>query len=144
MRQIKFRGMGINGEWYYGLLSNPKVNMPGGAKKDHWYISNSAGCPFAYEVRPETIGEFTGLKDCKGVDIYESDIVDIEYRGKRFTGVVTWNQQSASFIFKNEKRYCEIVSMAASGDGYNVKLDNVEVTGNIYQHPHLLTNSANQ
>ena len=43
MREILFKAKTISGNWVNGLLAN---------KDDKWYISNKAGSPFAYEVRP--------------------------------------------------------------------------------------------
>lgn len=53
MREILFKAKTISGNWVNGLLAN---------KDDKWYISNKAGSPFAYEVRPETLCQFTGLR----------------------------------------------------------------------------------
>lgn len=61
-----FRGKTIRGDWKQGLLAN---------KDDKWYISNKAGRPFAFEIRPETICQCTGLKDKNGRLIFENDIV---------------------------------------------------------------------
>jgi hypothetical protein len=61
MRKIKFRGMDVHGKWHYGNLAviSEKCNSidPG------YYISNSVGMPFAYQVRPKTVNQYTGLKD---------------------------------------------------------------------------------
>lgn len=51
-----FKAKTCNGEWVTGFLH---------CKDDKWYISNKAGSPFAYEVRPDTICQCTGLKDKK-------------------------------------------------------------------------------
>lgn len=61
-----FRGKTIRGDWVQGLLANTD---------DKWYISNKAGRPFAFEIRPETICQCTGLKDKNGRLIFENDIV---------------------------------------------------------------------
>ena len=61
-----FRGKTISGNWVHGLLAN---------KDDKWYISNKAGAPFAYEIRPESICQCTGLRDKNDALIWENDIV---------------------------------------------------------------------
>lgn len=67
MREIIFKAKTISGNWVNGLLAN---------KDDKWYISNKAGMPFAYDVRPETICQFTGLYDKNGNRIWDNDIVN--------------------------------------------------------------------
>ena len=67
MREIKFRGMDISGSWYYGLVSMPQQ----GKHKGKVFISNAGGSPLAYEIRPETLGEYTGREDKNGVEIYK-------------------------------------------------------------------------
>lgn len=76
MREIKFRGKRLdNGEWIEGDLL--RMN-------DHWFIfpdPEPEGID-KYEVDPATVGEFTGLKDKNGKEIYEGDIMDMEVFGE--------------------------------------------------------------
>ena len=81
MRTIKFRGKGPRtGNWFYGNLY---IDMYGCTH----IFSLEVG---ALEVKPETIGQFTGLYDCDGNKIYEGDIVEWEKDGLMYV-VKFWN-----------------------------------------------------
>lgn len=71
MREIKFRGKRLdNGEWIEGDLL--RMN-------DHWFIFPDPAPEGIdkYEVDPATVGEYTGLKDRNGKEVYEGDVIKI-------------------------------------------------------------------
>ncbi len=80
MRTIKFRGKGDNNEWVYGDLIQEHLGDGGDVMVmyilgNYWYDAMSE----MVEVQPGTVGQFTGLSDSKGKDIYEGDILTGNY-----------------------------------------------------------------
>ena len=71
MYEIIFRGKTFKDEWVYGyltVLTKKFRNVEPGS-----YISNAAGAPFAYQVQPETVGQYINVKDKHNVKIYDGD-----------------------------------------------------------------------
>lgn len=133
-----FKAKTCNGEWVAGFLH---------CKNDKWYISNKAGSPFAYEVRPDTICQCTGLKDKNGKLIWENDILDgftypyLSDGIHNYYAEVCWCDNVPSFGICTQKYPESKVAGISAGNtelmaGWNS--NDWEVIGNIFDNPELL------
>ena len=122
MREILFRGQAFGSrEWVCGHYRN--------GRKIHiiYHDENSDNC---YAVRPETIGQFTGLTDKNGNKIFEGDILDCK------SGLY----ERCEVIF-NE--FCSAFQLMCA-DGFSdfflcsINHKEMEIIGNIHDNPELL------
>lgn len=104
-----------HGKYYICIMALCRINS---------LIDN--GITTMFEVIPETIGEYTGLRDKNGTKIFEGDIVTMPRYGS--------GKHKSVVYFKNGK-------FAVNGSNYNFKdicPRNMEVIGNIHDNPELL------
>lgn len=117
-REIKFRGKdAITGDWLYGNLIQRTGYFPS-IMYDYEHLGEVR---YAYcAVTADTIGQYTGLKDKHGVEIYEGDIL-FDKDGCTY-GIVAWNTLGFELGSRHMDCYDNIVC---------------EVVGNIHDHPEL-------
>ncbi len=132
-REIKFRGKrNDNGEWVYGdYLYNPFFK-----RAQIFWTDNERS--YVGEVIRETVGQFTGLKDKNGKDIFEGDIIQYTQHGgynlDSFTSKVVWDDTRATFGYVYKFALGEFVSPFSEHDELEHDfLPFTEVTGNIYE-----------
>ena len=127
-----FKAKICNGEWVAGFLH---------CKENKWYISNKAGAPFAFEVRPDTICQCTGMKDKNGKLIWENDV--IKYHFGNAYAQIRYGAYQSCFDNQKTEHIGFYVDWSESRNyrkdlGYWINMVNAEVVGNIFDNPELI------
>lgn len=123
MREILFRGKDVNSnEWRTG-----------------YFYTAVQGCVAiigdgvdGYQVKPKTVGEYTGLTDKKGKKIFEGDIAkgNSEYFAYSHPhGIIVYD--SGEFLIAFDKTLEDVENLGAWAN-------DIEVIGNIYDNPELM------
>ena len=132
MRTIKFRGKTReNGKWYYGsLVYSDEINAA-------IYFQTGRGLVKTMDwvyVKPETVGQFTGLYDYNGAEIYEGDIVEWEKDGLMYV-VKFW----AGMFYASVKECNDGIFGGFPLHALTEHEDRkCKIVGNIYDNPELL------
>lgn len=121
-REIRFRG-----RWLGGWVNGDLLRRPSGT-----FIAKLCNGKFIqWRVDPETIGQFTGLRDKNGDEIYEGDILRMHRPSSQVPEMtVSITFEGGAFWF--------------TGDGYTdcnwhfYDAKDREVISNIHQNPELL------
>lgn len=126
MREMLFRGIGENTDrWEFGNLvkfANGDCAIINGSGSDSYLLIH---------VIPETVGQYTGLKDKNGVKIFEGDVVGYLNSIESGNGVVIFD--ACAFLF-NWIDIDETDSLLR----YFQCSKELEVIGNIHDNPELM------
>lgn len=133
MREILFRAKRIDDEeWVEGYFVIGKWYLD---EKERYAILPTDLCFYPHceinewiEIDPETLCQYTGLKDKNGKRIWENDIVSGYFNHKKITGFIKYGSNAVYYIERE--------------GSYGMHLDNsedwLEVIGNIFDNPELL------
>lgn len=131
MREILFRGKDfsgvINHSWCFGSLDTTEDDRTIIIYPDRF------GNKCRIFVNPETVGQYTGLKDKNGTKIFEGDIVKRFLLGKMYIFQIGYDNGLTSFIGQAGIKFTTFDCDPAEFDSAEF-----EVVGNIYDNPELL------
>lgn len=135
MRTIKFRGKEFDsGEWLLGAL------MPN--NKTYVCIAPFRKLLQLERVNHETVGQYIGILDKNGKEIYEGDIITVKGDYPR---VVLWDKMMWALmptVYYHDKDFWVMNIQHPGVDWWEEYADEIEVIGNMYDNPEMLSTLA--
>ena len=129
MREIKFRGKEHTGEWITGGF----VQKRGVPHIVAHIVDRGVDEWRAIPVIPDTVGQYTGLHDAKGVEIYEGDV--LLYREMNRRAGVSWCDGGFIVYDVNDPDEWQALN---DDDASQVISQIMEVINNVHDAPELL------
>lgn len=132
MRKIMFRGKNSIGDWWYGNLITREYIKDGQTK--HLYeISDITTSNFCTGIIPETVGQFTGLTDKNGKEVFEGDICNCNYGYTSDKIGVVYYEDGCFYVDDKHPSGNMPLKTLVKNEG-----NRIEVIGNIHDNPELL------
>ena len=132
MRNFKFRGKDCTGEWWYGNLEIRR-RITDEKTYESIRISGIVNDNITSMIDAKTVGQFTGLHDVNGNDIYEGDILQyiLSCDDEFINAKVKFSVENGAWILVNDDDHISEYFEYESGK-------NSEIIGNIHDNPELL------
>lgn len=147
-RETKFRGRRTDtGEWVYGLFTNKKIGNLIVPVIDVYHEWDSGDYMESHEVDGDTVGEYIGLRDKNGKEIYEGDVVKLDNTKSKHDGTLfRVDFRMGSFEMQNDDGMppLSFIYLAVQLRAHDaIKKDSeamnyIEVIGNIYENPEMI------
>ena len=139
-REHKFRGQDDSGKWHYGSLITMYDNDGELCyiifKGDKSELQNIEPWDDFILVKPESVGEYSGLKDhsSEPKEIYEGDIIEGEFSiwMEEYEHVETLT----GAVFFTEGTF--VIESSIYANMPIIELNNIQIIGNITDNPELL------
>ena len=140
MREILFRGKTNEGKWVEGFYCpccfgrfpcSPAIISKEGTDNGRWQPE---------KVIPETVGQYTGLTDKKGKQIFEGDIISIPFEEGRYSYKENVIHYENAEVYFDTERYSWYVRYSDDDSLSLWEYDDrdIIVIGNIHDNPELL------
>ena len=114
MRTIKFRGISVHDNYFvYGCLIKKRSGL--------FYIQDDTG--LGSDIETDTIGQFTGLNDKNGAEVYEGDVLEDKNKTKWYCVYYY-----SAFVFSNDDLGLSTILR------FYKDLEDAIVIGNIHQN----------
>lgn len=121
IREIKFRGKNGKGEWVVGDLLHNRgetfIAPPG--------IADPLATVDDFRVNPDTVGQYTGMKDKYSTEVYEGDIMDVDGEPES----IYWDEEYLQYFAMNQY---------GGSEPLHIGFKPFEIIGNIHENPELM------